>query len=85
MVVCNRAEVLKIILLKAGYVSCIFQAARTLAVLMCKHEYDARYQTLDDKLYIAQRYFPLVTHVSSKSFSLVTSRRLVDSENLKLS
>lgn len=41
------------------------QAARTLAVLMCKHEYDARYQTLDDKLYISQRYFPIVTHVST--------------------
>lgn len=42
----------------------VAQAARTLAVLMAKHEYDARYQTLDDKLYIAQRYFPLITHVS---------------------
>ncbi|XP_024384292.1 guanine nucleotide exchange factor SPIKE 1 isoform X3 [Physcomitrium patens] len=39
------------------------KAARTLAVLMAKHEYDARYQTLDDKLYIAQRYFPLITHI----------------------
>lgn len=44
------------------------QAARTLAVLMCKHEYDARYQTLDDKLYISQRYFPLITHVSDNPF-----------------
>ncbi|KAG0565982.1 hypothetical protein KC19_7G029000 [Ceratodon purpureus] len=39
------------------------KAARTLAVLMCKHEFDARYQTLDDKLYISQRYFPLITHI----------------------
>ncbi|KAG0603065.1 hypothetical protein M758_10G063500 [Ceratodon purpureus] len=39
------------------------KAARTLAVLMCKHEYDARYQTLDDKLYISQRYFPIITHI----------------------
>jgi hypothetical protein len=46
--------------------ACVAQAARTLAVLMCKHEFDARYQTLDDKLYISQRYFPLITHVSSK-------------------
>ncbi|XP_024369391.1 guanine nucleotide exchange factor SPIKE 1 isoform X5 [Physcomitrium patens] len=36
------------------------KAARILVQLMCKHEYDARYQTLEDKMYIAQRYFPLV-------------------------
>ncbi|KAH9556934.1 hypothetical protein CY35_07G058600 [Sphagnum magellanicum] len=36
------------------------KAARMLAALMCKHEYDLRYQSLDDKLYIAQLYFPLV-------------------------
>lgn len=47
------------------------QAARTLAVLICKHEYDARYQTLDDKLYIAQRYFPLITLVSTIYFFLL--------------
>lgn len=47
------------------------QAARTLAVLICKHEYDARYQTLDDKLYIAQRYFPLITLVSTNYFILL--------------
>nr|XP_024395928.1 guanine nucleotide exchange factor SPIKE 1-like isoform X2 [Physcomitrium patens] len=39
------------------------KAARTLVVLMAKHEYDARYQTLDDKMYIAQRYFPLILHI----------------------
>lgn len=48
-----------------------FQAARTLAVLICKHEYDARYQTFDDKLYIAQRYFPLITLVSTNYFILL--------------
>jgi hypothetical protein len=43
----------------------VTQAARTLAVLMCKHEYDARYQTLDDKLYISQHYFPIIANVSN--------------------
>lgn len=41
------------------------QAARILVQLLCKHEYDARYQSLEDKLYIAQRYFSLVDLVSS--------------------
>ncbi|KAB5533801.1 hypothetical protein DKX38_016887 [Salix brachista] len=36
------------------------QAARILVVLLCKHEFDARYQKPEDKLYIAQLYFPLV-------------------------
>ncbi|KAL3697766.1 hypothetical protein R1sor_011842 [Riccia sorocarpa] len=36
------------------------KAARILVVLMCKHDYDARYQKLEDKLYIAQLYFPLI-------------------------
>ncbi|KAK9120787.1 hypothetical protein Syun_018404 [Stephania yunnanensis] len=36
------------------------QAARILVVLMCKHEFDARYQKPEDKLYIAQLYFPLI-------------------------
>ncbi|XP_073392859.1 guanine nucleotide exchange factor SPIKE 1 isoform X2 [Physcomitrium patens] len=36
------------------------KACRILVQLLCKHEYDLRYQSLDDKLYIAQRYFPLV-------------------------
>ncbi|XP_024370509.1 guanine nucleotide exchange factor SPIKE 1 [Physcomitrium patens] len=36
------------------------KACRILVQLLCKHEYDSRYQTLDDKLYISQRYFPLV-------------------------
>jgi hypothetical protein len=40
------------------------KAARMLAVLLSKHEYDSRYQNLDDKLYIAQLYFPLVGMVS---------------------
>lgn len=47
----------------------ILQAARILVQLMCKHEYDARYQALDDKLYIAQQYFPLVGLVSFLQFS----------------
>jgi hypothetical protein len=49
------------------------KAARMLAALMCKHEYDLRYQSLDDKLYIAQLYFPLIGMVSitlvSKQFT----------------
>ncbi|KAF8395959.1 hypothetical protein HHK36_017570 [Tetracentron sinense] len=36
------------------------KAARILVVLMCKHEFDARYQKHEDKLYIAQLYFPLI-------------------------
>ena len=36
------------------------KAARILVILMCKHEFDARYQKADDKLYIAQLYFPLI-------------------------
>ncbi|KAH9295019.1 hypothetical protein KI387_038607 [Taxus chinensis] len=36
------------------------KAARILVVLMCKHEFDVRYQKLEDKLYIAQLYFPLI-------------------------
>lgn len=39
------------------------QAARILVVLMCKHEFDVRYQKPEDKLYIAQLYFPLVGQV----------------------
>eukprot|EP00249_Psilotum_nudum_P010605 c22642_g1_i1 orf=2267-4960(+) len=31
-----------------------------LVVLMCKHEFDVRYQKVEDKLYIAQLYLPLV-------------------------
>ena len=30
---------------------------------MCKHEFDARYQKPEDKLYIAQLYFPLISQV----------------------
>ncbi|KAF8394971.1 hypothetical protein HHK36_018910 [Tetracentron sinense] len=36
------------------------KAARILVVLMCKHEFDARYQKHEEKLYIAQLYFPLI-------------------------
>eukprot|EP00250_Pteridium_aquilinum_P019527 c24469_g1_i1 orf=329-5872(-) len=36
------------------------KAARILVVLMCKHDFDARYQKVEDKLYIAQLYFPLI-------------------------
>ncbi|KAL1563417.1 MAP kinase Spk1, variant 2 [Salvia divinorum] len=36
------------------------KAARILVVLLCKHEFDLRYQKMEDKLYIAQLYFPLV-------------------------
>ncbi|KAK9081739.1 hypothetical protein Syun_031185 [Stephania yunnanensis] len=39
------------------------KAARILVVLMCKHEFDARYQKLEDKLYIAQLYFPLIGQI----------------------
>nr|XP_016432394.1 PREDICTED: guanine nucleotide exchange factor SPIKE 1-like [Nicotiana tabacum] len=39
------------------------KAARILVVLMCKHEFDIRYQKQEDKLYIAQLYFPLVGQV----------------------
>ena len=35
-------------------------AARTLAFLMCKHEYDVRYQQPELKLYVAQLYFPIL-------------------------
>lgn len=40
------------------------QAARILVVLLCKHEFDARYQKPEDKLYIAQLYFPLIGQVN---------------------
>ncbi|KAL3613670.1 MAP kinase Spk1 [Castilleja foliolosa] len=39
------------------------KAARVLVVLLCKHEFDVRYQKLEDKLYIAQLYFPLVGQI----------------------
>jgi hypothetical protein len=39
------------------------QAARILVVLICKHEFDARYQKSEDKLYIAQLYFSLIGQV----------------------
>ncbi|PIA57582.1 hypothetical protein AQUCO_00600356v1 [Aquilegia coerulea] len=39
------------------------KAARILVVLMCKHEFDARYQKHEDKLYIAQLYFPLIGQI----------------------
>ncbi|XP_075109550.1 guanine nucleotide exchange factor SPIKE 1 isoform X3 [Nicotiana tabacum] len=39
------------------------KAARILVVLMCKHEFDIRYQKQEDKLYIAQLYFPLVGQI----------------------
>ncbi|KAK4594823.1 hypothetical protein RGQ29_018517 [Quercus rubra] len=38
-------------------------AARILVVLLCKHEFDARYQKPEDKLYIAQLYFPLIVQI----------------------
>ncbi|RVW28681.1 Guanine nucleotide exchange factor SPIKE 1 [Vitis vinifera] len=38
-------------------------AARILVVLLCKHEFDSRYQKHEDKLYIAQLYFPLIGQV----------------------
>ncbi|CAN1297422.1 Guanine nucleotide exchange factor SPIKE 1 [Linum perenne] len=38
-------------------------AARILVVLLCKHEFDARYQKPEDKLYIAQLYFPLIGQI----------------------
>jgi hypothetical protein len=45
------------------YVLQPLQAARILVVLICKHEFDARYQKSEDKLYIAQLYFPLIGQV----------------------
>ncbi|KAL9275319.1 Guanine nucleotide exchange factor SPIKE 1-like protein [Drosera capensis] len=39
------------------------KAVRILVVLMCKHEFDARYQNTEDKLYIAQLYFPLISQI----------------------
>lgn len=39
------------------------KAARILVVLLCKHEFDCRYQKPEDKLYIAQLYFPLVGQI----------------------
>ncbi|XP_058079715.1 guanine nucleotide exchange factor SPIKE 1 isoform X2 [Magnolia sinica] len=39
------------------------KASRILVVLMCKHEFDARYQKHEDKLYIAQLYFPLIGQI----------------------
>ncbi|KAJ0432258.1 putative dedicator of cytokinesis, DHR-1 domain, DHR-2 domain, dedicator of cytokinesis, lobe A [Helianthus annuus] len=39
------------------------KAARILVVLLCKHEFDSRYQKPEDKLYIAQLYFPLVGQI----------------------
>ncbi|GAB2223448.1 hypothetical protein Droror1_Dr00017589 [Drosera rotundifolia] len=39
------------------------KAVRILVVLMCKHEFDARYQKTEDKLYIAQLYFPLISQI----------------------
>ena len=41
----------------------ISQAARMLAVLIAKHEYDARYQLPELKLYIAQLYMPIISMV----------------------
>lgn len=39
------------------------KAARILVVVLCKHEFDARYQKQEDKLYIAQLYFPLIGQI----------------------
>lgn len=39
------------------------KAARILVVLMCKHEFDSRYQKREDKLYIAQLYFSLIGQI----------------------
>ncbi|VFQ74893.1 unnamed protein product [Cuscuta campestris] len=39
------------------------KAARILVILMCKHEFDVRYQKPEDKLYIAQLYFPLIGQI----------------------
>ncbi|KAF7834810.1 guanine nucleotide exchange factor SPIKE 1 isoform X1 [Senna tora] len=39
------------------------KAARILVVLLCKHEFDVRYQKPEDKLYIAQLYFPLIGQI----------------------
>ncbi|KAF3437442.1 hypothetical protein FNV43_RR20195 [Rhamnella rubrinervis] len=40
-------------------------SARILVVLLCKHEFDARYQKPEDRLYIAQLYCPLIGEANS--------------------
>lgn len=39
------------------------KATRILVFLMCKHEFDLRYQKCEDRLYIAQLYFPLIGQI----------------------
>ncbi|OAY76191.1 guanine nucleotide exchange factor SPIKE 1 [Ananas comosus] len=39
------------------------KAARMLVILLCKHEFDYRYQKREDKLYIAQLYFPFIGQI----------------------
>lgn len=39
------------------------KAARILVVLLCKHEFDVRYQKPEDKLYIAQLYLPVIGQI----------------------
>lgn len=52
------------ILLDITLLLCIhLQAARILVVLLCKHEFDVRYQKPEDKLYIAQLYLPVIGQV----------------------
>jgi hypothetical protein len=41
-----------------------------LVVLICKHEFDARYQKNEDRLYIAQLYFPLIGQVCDIHFTV---------------
>ncbi|EPS68174.1 hypothetical protein M569_06596, partial [Genlisea aurea] len=54
------------------------KAARTLVVLLCKHEFDVRYQKPEDKLYIAQLYFPLLGQILDEMpvfYNLSTSEK----------
>lgn len=53
-----------------------------LVVLLCKHEFDARYQKSEDKLYIAQLYFPLIGQVPSLFLCCFEGIKLEDSSCL---
>ncbi|THG22675.1 hypothetical protein TEA_011542 [Camellia sinensis var. sinensis] len=59
------------------------KAARILVFLLCKHEFDARYQKPEDKLYIAQLYFPLVGQFLNYLISFSCSSSTWNSRTLK--
>ena len=45
-----------------------------LAVLIAKHEYDARYQLPELKLYIAQLYMPIISMVRDRTKEVIACR-----------